>query len=141
MNAWLFLVMPPFILLLGGAVAKVCTLHIPTVCTAVDFYSALILAHSWTKHCKRENKAAYQPCLDLLLTKLKWSNQNVGEVLVWLPQLTFMLVYCLTSLLFVRFQHNTGALVRRRPPDCHGVFHTLSKTRHKEWNSFCAKRQ
>ncbi len=39
-----------------------------------------------------------------------------GRKLVRLPQLTFMLVHHLTSLLFVRLQHNTGAPVRGRPP-------------------------
>ncbi len=42
-----------------------------------------------------------------------------GRKLVRLLQLTFTLVHCLTSLLFLRLQRNTEALVRERPPDCH----------------------
>ncbi len=54
-----------------------------------------------------------------------------GRELV-LPQRTFMLVHRLTSLLFVRLQHNIGALVKGRPPDCHGVFRTLG-TFNSDW--------
>ncbi len=52
-------------------------------------------------------------------------HQNVGEKLVRVLQLTFMLVHRLASTPLVRLHCNTGALVRGRPPDGHRVFCTL----------------
>ncbi len=119
---WLFLVTLPSIEWCCCKSLQVSTFH-PSAERWILFLLRYRLTHG--QNMAKRKQSFLLISFGFTSTKLNQDNQNVGRKLVPLRNLTFMLVHHLTSLLFVEFQHKTGALVRGRPPQLPtGISHT-----------------